>query len=214
MWIFIRLISSTYVPKSPANIGKSLAYKAIRYINVNSMDWNHSAINTKLTDDYLTMEPRLMKESLIRAVETKGVDPDKTFIGIFGLEVTEDEYNQVNDYINKALANSDKFSYYWQDYPRLGIHILKNRITDKYYSEPEFNTYRFVCSTLVAYILYQSVGKVRDWYLANDLHPLDTSPAELVYLPDIRVLYQCKLTDYMRSTMEFVARHPEFRGYI
>ena len=232
-YIFLRF----YDPhlRSPLYVSNILK-NGIATIDVNPLPVSHVGIGFDLRDDFfgltLMARPQLDRE---RCTDTKAnnytkqCDPAASKQMLYVIKVTGEERKKAIRVLmeNKNVRyDVDKnFKIANRAVKRKLFTAKKNRPIDKFYAskkdieaindaENKKTQKKFVCSTFVAYVLYNSVESVRDFFNKNriDYHYLMVS--DIACIPGVEELFESTWENYDEAAKAFASEHEEFRRYL
>ncbi|MGI5056745.1 hypothetical protein [Treponema socranskii] len=232
-YIFLRfydpeLTSPFYV----ANILKN----GISKIDVNPLPVSHVSIGFDLRDDFfgltLMSHPQLDREHCTDTKTnnyTKQCDAASSKQVLYAIKATGKERKKAI----RMLMENKNVRYDVDKNFKIANRALKRKLftaendrsLEKFYAskkdieaindaENKKAQKKFVCSTFVAYVLYNSVQSVRDFFNKNhiDYHYLMVS--DIACIPGVEELFESTWEDYGTAARTFVAEHKEFQRYL
>jgi hypothetical protein len=236
-YVFIRLYDPVYKGLNAANLLK----RGIAITEVNKIDASHATININLKDKFYGLTGMKDKDEQDFAIEQvtnvktnsymESCDPSKSTCRVYCIKCNEQEYAKTKAMIMK-LYRSNSISY---DVPENFIMALRSikrkfftpknkRIIGResieimsYESAKKDSTkipHKFVCSTLVAYILYSNIQKVQNWFNKHNVEYEKITPSDLSAIRGMKYCFNCKWIDYNTTVKKFVENHEEFKEYL
>lgn len=235
-YCFIRLYNVIY--KSTFAPGNFIR-RPIRIVGTadDGIAYVHSAMSTKLKDDSfigisLSSERNMVQfESVKDPGENKymnTLDYPKCRCLVLAVPCKNLDVENVKRLIDYVLSNDTTYGisriiaapfYHWgnldnyrhsRNFP---IEFAFDSIPLQKEPEEIFHTNNFVCSTLIAYILQNSVERYRVDYLINRQHFAGYTPVDLYYLDGCFELFECSFDDYDGVLESFVTKYSEFKKY-
>lgn len=102
---------------------------------------------------------------------------------------------------------------------KLGSEQLENKLYDnkkdfKKHVKPIIQEQMFVCSTFVAWVLYNSVDSIHQWF---DDHKIDyeyITPSDLSQIEGVEFLFSSTWTEFDEAAEEFAKVNEEFADYL
>ena len=235
-YIFLRLYNPVY--KSRLYAANILKNGLVLTKTEDVPDLSHSAINFTLDDNFygLTLggEHQFAQEQCSAAAQNKYMrhcNPDLSEQITYALKVPEEEYYNAKKMV-EFYAATPKLKYASTLNVKLGVFSLRKRFfspkkhrkftTQKYplgaknkivKSEDEY-LYRFVCSSFLAYVLYNNVSSVREFFDKYDIKYDYLNVTDLSLIPGMTPLFYSTWTDYPEAAKDFVKEYPEFAQYL
>ena len=227
-FIFLRLYNPVY--KRAFSSG-SILQAGINIVEVNDINASHASIGFSLKDDFygLTlfsrpqfkvehcMEPR-KNEYMRQCKITKSIQT------VLGLKVTEEEYQNVLDMVSDFLINQNVVYDVSKNFQMAlyttgrkvnsmmtgkkskpcpyaeGAEIAPHKI-----EELDLNKqYKFVCSTLISYILYNCVNSYRNYIDLNGLEWNNIGPSDFINFSEFKVMFSSTWIKYNRAAEKYL----------
>lgn len=239
-YIFIRLYDPNY--NDPMYIANSLQ-KGIAFVEVNPENVNHASIGFDLSDYFFGLTSGGKYNLKIeRCTDVASNDymekcnPEKSIQSTYAIPVTNEEYERAYNLILKNLNNKQlkyaateniKIAGYCvrrkfftpEEQQKLGSEQLENKLYDikkdfKKHVKPIIQDQMFVCSTFVAWVLYNSVDSVHQWF---DDHKIDyeyITPSDLSQIEGVEFLFSSTWTEFDEAAEEFAKVNEEFADYL
>lgn len=239
-YIFIRLYDPNY--NDPMYIANSLQ-KGIAFVEVNPENVNHASIGFDLSDYFFGLTSGGKYNLKIeRCTDVASNDymekcnPEKSIQSTYAIPVTNEEYERAYNLILKNLNNKQlkyaateniKIAGYCvrrkfftpEEQQKLGSEQLENKLYDikkdfKKHVKPIIQDQMFVCSTFVAWVLYNSVDSVHQWF---DDHKIDyeyITPSDLSQIEEVEFLFSSTWTKFDEAAEEFAKVNEEFADYL
>ena len=232
--IFIRLYNPQY-----KNVLSPSAFlqKGCEIIETNEIYASHSAIGFSLVDEFYGLTAygeKKFKLEQCTDVSTNpymnSCDPNKSMQTTFALKVNKKEYDTARE-LTQMLLDSDSSEYdvlqnfkiarkglskkflipkdmqkkisYSEDFKNIEVVDANFNIKD--------NKNSFVCSSLIAYILINSVKEIRNFVLYNDLDYKYLTPTDLSNLPGMEMLFTSNWADYNVAANKYLEKYPDFK---
>ena len=232
-YIFLRfydpqLISPFYV----SNILKN----GIAKIDVNPLAVSHVSIGFDLRDDFfgltLMARPQLGREhcSDTKANNyTKQCNAASSKQMLYAIKATGEERKKA---IRMLIENKNvrydvdrNFKIANRAVRRKLFTAENDRAMEKFYAskkdiesinnaENKKGRKKFVCSTFVAYVLYNSVQSVRDFFNTNGIDYRYLMVSDIACIPGVEELFESTWENYGAAAKAFAAEHEEFRRYL
>lgn len=235
-YIFIRLYNPDY--NNPFYIA-NLLQGGINITEVSDYHFSHAAINFSLNDEFYGLTSggyyQLAKESCLNPKKNKYMkhcDPKDSEQITLALKVKEDEYNNLQKVVEE-YSKSHKVKYnVGKNFQNAFFAIDRRFFTKKNkrvfgnsdypYTKKEKNNdnnenyieNNFVCSTFLAYILFQNVDYIHDYFVENNINYRYVNVTDLLFLPNISVLFYSTWENYENAALNFVNINPEFSSYL
>lgn len=237
-YIFIRLYNPVY--SNPFYIANILQGGLNLTKTEDVPDLSHSAINFTLDDCFLGLtfggKYQLAEENCRAPLDNKYMkhcDPSKSEQITYALKVSEKEFEDTKLFIEKYAA-STKLKYASMQNVKIGIWFIGKRyFTNKKYrqfgtakypkgaknkivdinSEEELD-YKFVCSTFLAYVLYNTVDSVRQFFDEYNIKYQYMNVTDLTFIPGLTPLFYSNWETYEQAAKLFVEQYPEFEKYL
>ena len=234
-YIFIRLYDPTYKGITAATFLK----RGVKMTEVNKIDSSHAAINWNLKDGFygLTLKKEqdaFNKEFCVTPESNEYMatcDANKSTCRVYYIKCSPQEYTRTKNMIVN-LARQHKLVYDVAYNFIISLNCIKRKFFTKkdkrllgresaeimsYESakkEMEPIPTKFVCSTLVAYILYSTISKVKNWFNNHNVNYKKVTPSDLSVIRGMKQAFFCKWSDYNKVAKEFAEKHPEFKEYL
>jgi len=239
-YLFIRLYDPNY--SDPLYIA-NLLQGGISLTEVNPENVSHASIGFDLSDYFfgLTSGGRYnLKIEKCTDVASNDYmekcDPAKSVQSVYAIPVTEEEYEKAHNLIMKNLNNkqlkyasvqnikiagySVKRKFFTkEEQQELGSEKLEDKLYDakkifKKHVKLPFTDKRFVCSSFVAWILYNSVDSVAKWI---DEHKVDyhyITPSDLPHIEGVEFLFSSKWNEFDEQAKKFCERDERFKIFL
>ncbi len=236
-YIFIRLYNPIY--SNPLYIANFLQGGLSLTKTEDVPDLSHSAINFSLDDCFYGLtfggKYQLAEENCRSPLDNKYMkhcDPAKSEQITYALKVSEKEFEDTKVFIEKYAA-STKLKYASLKNIKIGIWFIgkryftnkkyrafgtakypksaKNKIVDINSDDLE---YRFVCSTFLAYVLYNTVDSVRQFFDEHNIKYEYMNVTDLTFIPGLVPLFYSNWENYEKAAKVFVEQYPEFKKYL
>ncbi len=236
-YIFIRLYNPSY--SNPLYIANILQGGLNLTKTEDVPNLSHSAINFSLDDNFLGLtfggKYQLAEENCHSPLDNKYMkhcDPAKSEQITYALKVSEKEFEDTKVFINK-YASSTKLKYASMQNVKIGIWFIgkryftskkyrkfgtakypksaKNKIVDINSDDLDYN---FVCSTFLAYVLYNTVDSVRQFFDENNIKYEYMNVTDLTFIPGLTPLFYSSWDTYGQAVKAFVEQYPEFAKYL
>lgn len=232
-YIFLRfydpqLISPFYV----SNILKN----GIAKVDVNPLTASHVSIGFDLRDDFfgltLMARPQLDREhcSDTKANNyTKQCDAASSKQMLYAIKATGEERKKAI----RVLMENKNVRYDVDKNFKIANRAVKRKLftaendrpMDKFYAskkdieavndaENKKMQKKFVCSTFVAYVLYNSVQSVRNFFNKNHIDYRYLMVSDIACIPGVEELFDSTWENYNGAARVFAAEHEEFRRYL
>ena len=232
-YIFLRF----YDPEltSPFYVSNILK-KSIAKVDVNPLPVSHVSIGFDLRDDFfgltLMARPQLGREHCgdTKANNyTKQCNAASSKQMLYAIKATGEERKKAIRVLmeNKNVRyDVDKnFKIANRALKRKLFTAKKNRSLEKFYAskkdieaindeENKKVRKKFVCSTFVAYVLYNSVQSVRDFFNKNHIDYRYLMVSDIACIPGVEELFDSTWENYDAAARTFVAEHQAFRRYL
>lgn len=232
-YVFIRNCHNIYKnPLKPAG----LLNKGIQKVDPKSHKvdrfYNHSTISTSLKDGYAGLNLRLGKimvqKEFILDIEKADMtiisDPTRSSFGLFAVEVTRSEREEIGKMINNSLKNININYSVITDFLIGAKLIVNNAVNDiknlfnrnanNSTESKHFDYNKLVCSTYVAYILAKCCPKIREELAKQPFDFNTVTPNKLVdELSECRLLFNGIWNMYDKDKAFYLNKHPEFKIY-
>jgi len=219
-YVFIRNVSAKY--KNPLAL-TNLLDKGIKLVDEKTKDgfFNHSTISYSLKDGFvgLTLDSNIHKAKheyltdISKNRYTSTVDDTKAKYVVYVLEVTKSEYDKVKRMLDYSLR-SVKLDYSIITNFFIGLKLIGNKLGfNKHSTESNnFERYKLVCSTFVAYILVKCVSSIKSKFSKKDIFMM--SPNEIVNsIPGLKHMFGGIWKDYNKDLSKYISRHPELSKF-
>ncbi len=230
-FIFVRLYNPVY--KQSFSTG-SILQTGINLVEINKIAASHASIGFSLKDDFygltLYARPQFKVEHCTEPRKNEYMrqcKPFKSIQTVIGLKVTEKEYQAVLDMVTDFLINqnltydvtknfqmagytigrkmnslatgqTEIFCPYIEGAQVASLHNTEEKSFDK------LKKYKFVCSTLVSYILYQCVDSYRNYIDLNNLDWNNVGPSDLINFDGFKVMFTSTWVHYNRAAEEYL----------
>ena len=239
-YIFIRLYDPNY--SDPLYIA-NLLQGGIALTEVNPESVSHASIGFDLSDYFfgLTSGGRYnLKIERCTDVASndymKKCDPEKSIQSTYAIAVTQEEYEKAYNLILKNLNNKQlkyaavqnvKIAGYSvrrkffteSEQQQLGSEQLEDKLYDakKTFKEnvkTPFTDKRFVCSSFVAWVLYNSVDRVRQMFDVHKTNYKYITPSDLPHIDGVEFLFSSTWVDFDNAAKEFAVNNEVFESYL
>ena len=236
-YIFFRLYNPIYRnPLYIANILKG-GIGSTRIGNVPEV--SHASINFDLEDDFyglsLGEEHELKIEECLNPEGNAYMihcNPDKSEQVTYALKVSQEEFDNAKEFVERYAASTDiKYASMYN------FNIAFFSIKRKFFTSKERKKFgnlkypkskktnlvdptgekvenNFVCSTFVAYTLYNNVESVREYFDEHKIKYDYVNVADVSEIPGVEPLFYSKWTNYLEAAHAFVEEYPEFEEYL
>lgn len=237
-YIFFRLYNPAY--KNPLYIANLLKGGISITKTEEVPDLSHASINFTLDDNYygLTLggKHQLAEEECAIPENNKymkNCDPEKSEQVTYALKVTEEEYEQTKEFVQRyaestdikyasglnfklALFNIKKKFFTPKNHQQFGSVIYPKDANNQKINldEDEKVPNNFVCSTFVGYVLYNNVESVSDFFDENDIKYEYLNVTDIILIPGIVPLFYSNWDNYPEAARAFVEEYPEFKEYL
>ncbi|MBP3708856.1 MAG: hypothetical protein J6I73_00385 [Treponema sp.] len=231
-YIFLRLYNPKYKNAlSPGNILRA----GIKLTEVNSFTASHLAIGFDLNDNFYGVtamgRPQLKVEHLSNRKGNEFLEacnPKKSQQITCAIKVTAEEYEKAkrflikNRYVQYDVNNNfkiaryaikrsfftkkekqDFINFYRSDKDIEAINAMENQRAQK----------KFICSGFIAYILYNSIQSVHDFFTDNRIDYRYITVTDILSIPGVELLFSSYWDDYMQAAGKFVMQHEKFAMY-
>lgn len=236
-YIFVRLYDPTYKGLTPANVLK----RGQQITEVNKINGSHVAINYNLKDKFWGLTG--LKEGNDFAIEScehpetngymNGCDTNKSTCIVLYYACDEQDYSKCKNLILK-YARNNTLSYNTASNFIMAIRQIKRKwftpknkqIIGKESDNVEILSYeslknenkekiqtKFVCSTLVAYLLYTTITPIKRWFDNHGINHNHITPSDISAIRGMKFGFKCKWNEYNKTLNEFCKKHPEFNEY-
>lgn len=232
-YIFLRfydpqLISPFYV----SNILKN----GIAKVDVNPLTASHVSIGFDLRDDFfgltLMARPQLDRERCTDTKTnnyTKQCDAASSKQMLYAIKATSEERkNAIRVLMENKNVRYDvdkNFKIANRAVKRKLFTAENDRSLEKFYAskkdieaindaENKKAQKKFVCSTFVAYVLYNSVQNVREFFNTKGIDYRYLMVSDIACIPGVEELFESTWEDYDAAARTFVAEHKEFQRYL
>ena len=236
-YIFFRLYNPIYInPLYIANILKG-GIGSTRVGNVPEV--SHASINFDLEDDFyglsLGEEHELKIEECLNTKDNAYMihcNPDKSEQVTYALKVSQEEYDNAKEFVERYAASTDikyasgynfnialfsikrKF-FTSKEKKKFGnLKYPKNKKTNKFDPSGEKIENNFVCSTFVAYTLYNNVESVQKYFDEHNIKYDYVNVADISEIPGVTPLFYSNWSSYLDAANAFVEEYPEFAEYL
>ena len=237
--IFVRLYDPTYKGLNPTNLLKH----GQKITEVNKMHNSHASINYNLKDKFWALSAfKKQHDFAIESCEhpesndyMNGCDPNKSTCTVLYYECSEQDYSKCKNLILKYARNNTlsydtayNFIVALRQIKRKWFTPKNKRIIGKESSCVEILSYeslknengeknkiqtKFLCSTLVAYILYMTITPIRRWFDNHEINHNHITPSDISAIRGMKYGFKCKWNEYNKTVNEFCKKHPEFSEY-
>ena len=237
-YIFFRLYNPAY--KNPLYIANLLKNGLSITKTEDVPDLSHASINFSLDDNYygLTLggEYQLAEEECLVPQNNKymkNCDPEKSEQITYALKVSEEEYEQTKDFVQRYVNSTDikyasglnfkialfsikKKFFTPKDHQQFGSVIYPKDSNNQKVNldEDEEILNNFVCSTFLGYVLYNNVESISDFFDENDIKYEYLNVTDISLIPGIIPLFYSNWSNYLEAAREFVNEYPEFAEYL
>ncbi|MCR4734403.1 MAG: hypothetical protein K5829_05320 [Treponema sp.] len=232
-FIFFRLYDPVY--KNPLYIA-NLLKSGIAITEVNSFNASHIAISFNLDDCFLGLTsltmPQLNFEICSQESDNEYMqqcDKEKSKAYIYALKVTPQEQKKamkiIQDNLNVQYDSKLNFIMADKSIKRFLSPFEENRKFENYYSTgkniEELNFVenlqdekKFVCSTFVAYVLYNSVDSIREFFNNTTIDYHYVGVTDITCLPGVEKLFECTWADYELSAQNFAYQNDSYQPFV
>lgn len=231
-YLFIRLYDPVY--KNPFYMSTFLKLGIAATEVHRPLKLSHSSIGFDLTDNFfgLTLMPRpMLNEEHCTDVSTndfmKQCKMNKSSQTTYALKVTSDEYNRakniVNEYRDANYSVGRVIKSGIRSVGRKLFHTKKNegiekalktkKGTQKIAATMEQKR-KFTCSSFVAFVLYNSVDEIAQYFNEYQTNLNYISVTDLAFLPGVTELFSSTWEDYNSVAFSYVTTNPEYKPYI
>lgn len=239
-YIFIRLYDPSYA--SPIYV-ENLLQNGMSKTQVNPETVSHASIGFDLTDYFFGLTAggkyNLKIERCMDVASNKYMkkcNPIRSTQSVYAIKVKPEEYEKACDLVYRNLTNkwlkyatlqnvriagySVKRKYFTREEQR---NLGSNALADKFYDVKKFirdfmdtpySERKFVCSGFVAWVLYNSVDDVHEWFDENKINVKYVIPSDIPHIQGVQFLFSSTWEDYDEAAREFVIENPEFKGYL
>lgn len=222
-FIFIRLYNPQYIKRLSI---EGFFQNLIQFVEVNENDASHSALGFSLEDDFWGVTTpkgdninNLMLEhctDLSNNIYMNKCNPEDSFQTTYALLVTTQEFHEAKKLVEK-YANDPEVNYSISTNIQIaGYHLKRRFFTPKEkrniktidVSEPKFinDPYEkdFQCASFIAFILINTVDKVRDFFTKQALDYNKITPSDLAEIPGVQELFTSTWNDYDKVAEQFI----------
>lgn len=230
-YLFIRLYDPVY--KNPFYMSTFLKI-GIAAVEVHPLKLSHASLGFDLTDNFfgLTLMPRPMlnDEQCTDAPANefmKQCKMDKSSQTTFSLTVRSDEYDKAKSVIGKykdAKYSTGKVVQSGiKSIGRKMFHTKKNRGLETTLdtrkgtakvAQKMDKKRKFTCSSFVAFVLYNSVDSITEYFDEHKTNLNYVSVTDLAYLPGVTEMFSSSWEDFNIAAAHYVAWHTEYTPYI
>lgn len=239
-YLFIRLYDPNY--NDPLYIA-NLLQGGLSIIEVNPENVSHASIGFDLSDYFFGLTSggkyNLKIEKCTDVASNDYMEkcnPEKSVQSVYAVAVNEDEYEKAYNMIMKNLNNIQLRYAKSQNIKIAGYSVKRKFFTkeeqqelgseqleDKLYNAKEifkehvklpFTDKRFVCSSFVAWVLYNSVESIHKWF---DEHKVDyhyVIPSDLSHIDGVEFLFSSTWADFDKQAEEFCKKDERFKEYL
>lgn len=235
-FIFIRLYNPQYKNElSPS----AWLQKGCEIIETNEIYASHSAIGFSLDDEFYGLTAYGEKKfKLEQCTDTStnpymnSCDPNKSMQTTFVIKVSKKEFEEARELTEKFLNNDISNYDVLQNFKiaRKGLSkkfLIPKRIQKQINYSEDFKAIEvitaenasikedkknsFVCSSLITYILINSVKEVRNFVLYNYLDYKYFTPTDLANFPGMKMLFTSSWADYNVAANKYLEKYPDFK---
>ena len=232
-YIFLRFYDPHLT--SPFYVSNILKH-GIEKVDVNPLPVSHVSIGFDLRDDFfgltLMARPQLARE---RCGDTKAnnytkqCDAASSKQMLYAIKATGEERKKAI----RVLMENKNVRYDVDKNFKIANRAVKRKLftaendrpMDKFYAskkdieavndaENKKMQKKFVCSTFVAYVLYNSVQSVRDFFNKNHIDYRYLMVSDIACIPGVEELFESTWENYNAAARTFVTKHEEFRRYL
>lgn len=239
-YIFIRLYDPSYA--SPIYV-ENLLQNGMSKTQVNPESVSHASIGFDLSDYFFGLTSggkyNLKIEKCMDVASNrymKRCNPMRSTQSVYALKVKPEEYEKACDIVYRNLTNK------WLRYAtiqnvKIAGYSIKRKfftdeeqqtlgssaLSDRFYTfkkflrsffETPYSERKFVCSGFVAWVLYNSVDSIREWFDMNKINVNYVIPSDLPHIEGVEFLFSSTWDDYDCAAKEFVRQNPKFRPYL
>lgn len=228
-YLFIRLYDPVY--KNPFYMS-TLLKGGIALTEVHPLKLSHASIGLDLTDNFfgLTLMPRpMLNEEHATDVSTNDFmvqcKMDKSSQTTFVLPVTAEEYERVKSvlyqYRNANYSSGKVIQAALKAISRkmrakrnrtLEVALATKKGTPTVVRQMDKKR-KFSCSAFVAFVLYNSVDEITQYFDEHNTNLNYVSVTDLAYLPGVRPLFSSSWQDYNLAAQTYVDEHQEFMSF-
>lgn len=226
-FIFIRLYDPQYKPFHIERLLQNL----IHFVEVNGNEVSHSALGFSLEDDFWTVtSPKgdninyLIPEhctDLSNNTYMSKCNPEESIQTTYALLVTTNEFNRAKQLVEK-YANDPEVNYSEAIIIKTaGYHLKRRFFTSKEkrnirtmeVREPvlinKLDEKDFQCASFVAYILINSVDKVKQFFKMQALDYNKITPSDLAEIPGVQKLFTSTWSNYNKAAEQFIKEYQQ-----
>ncbi|MBP5518981.1 MAG: hypothetical protein J6X84_00175 [Treponema sp.] len=236
-YIFIRLYNPEY--KNPFYVANILKGG----LNATQVDetpeLSHASINFSLDDNFYGLTSggkyQLAQEACLYPQDNKymkNCDPARSEQITYAIKVSPEEYENAKKFVENYADSTDiKYKSYLnfkiamfcikrkfftaKEKKAFGSVVYPKRAQNKKIQGDEWrNENDFVCSTFVAYVLYNNVNKITDFFDENNIKYDYINVSDLVMIPGIIPLFYSTWENYLIAANAFIEEYPEFQIYL
>lgn len=232
-YIFLRF----YDPElsSPVYVSNILK-NGIAKVDVNPLPVSHVGIGFDLRDDFFGLtqmsRPQLDRERCTDTKTnnyTKQCDATSSKQMLYAIKATGEERKKAI----RILMENKNVSYDVDKNFKIAHRALRRKLftaendrsLEKFYAskkdieaindaENKKAQKKFVCSTFVAYVLYNSVQNVREFFNTKGIDYRYLMVSDIACIPGVEELFESTWENYDVAARTFVAEHKEFQRYL
>lgn len=236
-YLFIRLYNPEY--KNPFYIA-NLLKGGIEITKTEDVpDLSHASIGFSLDDNYYGLTSGGKYQFAVESCTVpqnnkymKNCDPEKSEQITYAYRVTPEEYENTKAFVDFYL-NDPKLKYDSLLTVKIGVFFIGKRyFTSK--DKREFGKMKypksaknkkvnlneknkekhFVCSTFLAFVLYNNVESITKYFDENDIKYEYLNVTDISLIPGMTPLFYSNWSNYTEAAKAFVEEHPEFADYL
>lgn len=230
-YLFIRLYNPVY--KNPFYMSTFLKI-GIAAVEVHPLRLSHASLGFDLTDNFfgLTLMPRPMlnDEQCTDAPANefmKQCKMDKSTQTTYSLTISSAEYDKVKSviaqYKDAKYSTGKVFKSGFKSIGRKMFHRKKNRGLETALAtrkgaakaaEKMDKKRKFTCSSFVAFVLYNSIDSITEYFDEYKTNLNYVSVTDLAYLPGMTELFSSTWEDYNNAAAMYALEHKEYTPYM
>lgn len=236
-YLFIRLYNPEY--SNPFYIANILKGGLQITKNNQGPDLSHASINFDLEDNFFGLtfggKYQLAEEACQFPLDNKymrNCNPSKSEQVTYALKVTEEEYENTKKFI-EIYASNTKLKYASLLNVKIGLFSIKRKFFSKK-DQRVFGTVkypknaknkkvdlendkletRFVCSTFIGFVLYNTVESVTEFFDEHNIKYDYMDVSDISLIPGMTRLFSSTWDNYVKAAYAFVEEYPEFKEYL
>lgn len=236
-YLFIRLYNPEY--SNPFYIANILKGGLQITKNDQGPDLSHASINFDLEDNFFGLtfggKYQLAEEACQFPLDNKymrNCNPSKSEQVTYALKVTEEEYENTKKFI-EIYASNTKLKYASLLNVKIGLFSIKRKFFSKK-DQRVFGTVkypknaknkkvdlendkletRFVCSTFIGFVLYNTVESVTEFFDEHNIKYDYMDVSDISLIPGMTRLFSSTWDNYVKAAYAFVEEYPEFKEYL